>query len=149
MVLKNKNQIVKKKNLLAKFLNISMQKGKKEKYTLLIKNSFMLLKKHVKKNPIFLFMRVINMAQPFCELKSLKIKGSVQRIPLELSIFRQKNLVLKWLILNSFLLNKKTFSENLANEFIETLHLQSKTLKNCTEMHKISEANKIFTQFTN
>jgi len=149
MVLKNKKPTVKKKNLLSKFLNISMQKGKKEKYSLLIKNSFMLLKKNVKTNPIFIFMRLIKMAQPFCELKSLKIKGSVQRIPLELTIFRQKNLVLKWLILNSLLLNNKTFSENLAHEFIDTLHLQSKTIKMCTETHKTSEVNKIFTQFNN
>lgn len=98
---------------------------------------------------MFVLLDCVKKAQPFCEVKSLKIKGNVHRVPVEIKHERQKSLVFRWLLTNASTRSEHTFVESLSKEIIETTNLQSKTIKTCDEMHKIAEVNKIFTQLKN
>lgn len=143
------NLIKKKKFLLSKYLKLFSQQGKKEKTEQLLKLSFSFIKKTKKTNPLIVLIDFIKKARPFCEVKSLKIKGSIQRIPIEIKQMRQRSLILRWLLINTRSRKENTIVESVSKEILETINLQSRTIKLCDEMHKISEANKIFTQFKN
>ena len=143
--------LIKQKYIISKFLKILFRNGKKAKFEILLKKAFAYIKKNLKNHPLYIFIDFIKKGQPFCELKSLKIKGSIQRVPVELTITKQKSLTLRWLTLNAAitLSNKTTLVESLTNEIMDTINLLGRTVKNCNEIHKISELNRIFTQFKN
>lgn len=143
------NLLKEKKFLVLKYLKLSIKKGKKESNEKLLKLSLSLIKNVQKKNALIVLLEAIQKAKPFCEVKSLKIKGGIQRIPVEIKQKRQKRLVLSWLLINTFTRNENTMAERFAKEVLETILLQSKTIKMCDDLHKIVEANKTFTQFKN
>jgi small subunit ribosomal protein S7 len=146
-MVQKKINFFKKKFLLSKYIKSFIKQGKKEKTELLLKLSFSFIKKTKKLNPLTILLDFLKKARPFCEVKSLKIKGSIQRIPVEIKQSRQKSLLLRWLVTNTH--TENTIVEFLSKELLDTTNLQSKTIKLCDEMHKIAEANKIFTQFKN
>lgn len=147
---KNKMYIIKKKKfLISKYTKLFITQGKKEKIERLLRLSFSLIKQIKKTNPLIVLLDFIKKTRPFCEVKNLRIKGSIHRIPVEIKQIRQKNLILRWLLSNSVIRNEKTIVQSLSKELLETTNLQSKTFKLCNETHKIAEANKIFTQFKN
>jgi small subunit ribosomal protein S7 len=141
--------INKKKRLILNYLKILLWEGKQEKAENVLKLSFALIKQLQSKNPLIVLLDCVKKAQPFCEVKSLRIKGNVHRVPVEIKHERQKSLVFRWLLTNASTRSEHTFVESLSKEIIETTNLQSKTIKTCDEMHKIAEVNKIFTQLKN
>lgn len=138
----------KKKYLFLKLLKLSFSQGNKPVIDSLIKLSFSAIKKTKKQNPLRLLMLFINKSQPFCEVKTLKIKGTQQKIPVEIKQKQQKSLLFRWLLINAQRKENK-FIEALAKELLESTFAQSQTTKNCDEMHKVADINKIFTQFKN
>ena len=143
------NLLKEKKFLILKYLKLSIKKGKTETNEKLLKLSFSFIKTFKKKNALTILLDAIQKAKPFCEVKSLKIKGTMQSTPVAIKQKRQKRLVLSWLLINTFSRNENTMVERLAKELLETVLLQSKTIKICDDLHKTVEANKTFTQFKN
>lgn len=141
--------INKKKRLILNYLKIMLWDGCQEKAEKTLKLSFALIKQLQSKNPLIILLECVKKAQPFCEVKSLKVKSNVHRVPVEIKHARQKSLVFRWLLTNAGGRSEPTLVESLSKEIIETTTLQSKTIKTCDEMHKIAEVNKIFTQFKN
>lgn len=136
-----------KKFIISKFIKLFLKNGDKETHENLIKVSFSFIKKLNKKNPIVILLECIKKAKPFCEMRSLKIKGTIKRIPVEIKEKRQKTITMRWLLTNAFIRNEKTIFERLTNEFFETFLLQGKTIKARDDLHRIVETNKTFTQF--
>lgn len=135
-----------KKFIVLKYVKLFLKKGYKETHENLIKLTFSFIKKLKKKNPFSIFIDSIQKAKPFCEMRSLKIKGSIKRVPIEIKAKRQQILTMRWLLINTFARNEKTLIERLAKEVLETFLLQSKTIKIRDDLHKIVETNKTFTQ---
>jgi small subunit ribosomal protein S7 len=138
-----------KKFLILKYLKLFLKQGKKETNERMLRLGFASIKKLKKVNPILIFLDAVNKARPFCEIRSLRVKGSIKRIPIEIKENRQKTLAMRWLILNMFNRTEKTLVECLTKEFLDTILLQSKTIKMRDDLHKIVETNKTFTQFKN
>jgi small subunit ribosomal protein S7 len=143
------NRNIKKKLLISAYLKLFLKQGKQGKTEKLLKLSFSNLKKLKQVNPLILFLDFIKKARPFCEVKSLRIRGSIKKIPVIIKQNRQKGLVLRWLLTNTIGRNEKTIVEALSKELIDTIALQSRTMKACDEMHKSAELNKIFIQSKN
>jgi small subunit ribosomal protein S7 len=133
-----------KKTKILKYLKFCLKKGNKEKTEKILKNAFALVKKSEKINPLLIFLASFYKARPFCEIKNLNIRGNLKKLPVTVSNIRQQNLALRWLSVNALERNEKTFSEKLSKELIDTVLLQSKTVKICDELHKTVEANKTF-----
>lgn len=141
--------IHKKKFILTKYLKLSFKNGKKESKEKSLRLIFSLTKRFKKINPLSILLDALQKAKPFCEIKSLRVKGSIQRVPVEIKQIRQKSLTLGWLLANTFSRNEYTFVDRLANELLDTSLLRSKTIRMCEDLHKIAEANKTFTQLKN
>jgi small subunit ribosomal protein S7 len=141
--------INKKKRLILNYLKILLWDGKQERGESILKSSFAIIKQLRSKNPLIVLLDCVKKARPFCEVKSLRIKGNVHRVPIEIKSERQKSLVFRWLLTNGSIRSECTIAESLAKEIVDTTVLQSKTIKTCDELHKIAEVNKIFTQLKN
>nr|YP_010835011.1 ribosomal protein S7 [Cryptomonas gyropyrenoidosa]WFQ82686.1 ribosomal protein S7 [Cryptomonas gyropyrenoidosa] len=131
------------------FFTKNLQKsGLKESCELTFKNVFSTIKKDTKKNPFSIFKKSLDLSRPFCEIKSIKVSGNSHKIPVEISINRQKILVCRWILSNSFK-NSNNLTANLTEEIINTSKLISKTIKICDEFHNIADSNKIYIKFKN
>ena len=137
------------KYILISFIKTLQKSGRKELSELTLKNTFSILKKLNKLNPLLIFKEVIYRSKPFCEVKSIRISGTNYKVPVEIKLKRQISLVFKWLIMNALNKSDLSFTLNLAKELIDTYNLNSKTIKMCDDFHKMAESNKIYVQFRN
>ena len=135
------------KYILISFIKILQKNGKKELSELTLKNTFSILKKLNKLNPLVIFKEAIYRSKPFCEVKSIRISGTNYKVPIEIKLKRQTSLVFKWLIINALNKSDLPLAFNLAKEVIDTYNLNSKTIKMCDDFHKMAESNKIYVQF--
>ena len=133
-----------KKTKILRYLKICLKKGNKEKSEKALKKAFALIKRFEKINPLIIFLNSFQKAKPFCEIKNLNIRGNLKKLPVIINKARQQNLTLRWLSSNALLRTEKTLTEKLSKELIETVLLQSKTIKLCDDLHKTVEANKTF-----
>jgi small subunit ribosomal protein S7 len=133
-----------KKTKILKYLKIVLKNGHKEKSETVLKKVFALIKNNEKLNPLLIFLDSFQKAKPFCEIKNLNIRGNIKKLPVTINKTRQQGLALRWLSINALSRNELTLSEKLSKELIETVLLQSKTIKTCDELHKAVEANKAF-----
>ena len=128
------------------FISILQKRGLKELSENILRNTLSHIKKTTKKKPLYILLSALKNAKPFCEVKSLRISGTNYKIPTEIKTDRQKTLVLRWVIRNSFNRAESNIKTSIAKEIIDTYNLSSKTIKTCDEFHKIAESNKIFVQ---
>ena len=77
------------KYILISFIKILQKNGKKELSELTLKNTFSILKKLNKLNPLVIFKEAIYRSKPFCEVKSIRISGTNYKVPIEIKLKRQ------------------------------------------------------------
>ena len=145
MLIKNKSEAF----LILNFLKFYLMNGNKNISENLIRQSFSKIKKIKKTNPISIFCSSIEIVKPFCEIKKLKIGGSNYKVPTEIHPMRQRVLAIKFLVSNSIKRNEKSASQRIAMEILDTFSLSSQSIKNCDDVHKIAEANKVYIQYRN
>lgn len=137
------------KHILTIFTRVLQKTYVKESSEIILKDTFRILKKMTKKEPLSIFKDAIDKSKPFCEVKSVRISGTNYKIPVEISLDRQRTLVFRWIITNSIKKSELSLSLNLAKEIIDTCDLNSKTIKMCDDFHKAAESNKIYIQSRN
>ena len=145
MLVKNKTESF----IILNFLKSYLTKGNKQLAENIIRQSFSILKKIKKTNPISLISSTVEIVKPFCEIKSLKIGGSNYKVPTEIHPVRQKVLAIRFLVANSIKRNEKCAARCIAMEIFDTFSLSSQSIKNCDDVHKIAEANKVYIQYRN
>ena len=145
MLVKNKTDSF----IILNFLKLYLTKGNKQLAENIIRQSFSILKKIKKTNPISLISSTVEIVKPFCEIKSLKIGGSNYKVPTEIHHVRQKVLAIRFLVTNSIKRNEKCAARCIAMEIFDTFSLSSQSIKNCDDVHKIAEANKVYIQYRN
>ena len=135
--------------IILNFLKFYLTNGNKEISENIIKHSLSILKKIKKTNPISVVSSSVEIVKPFCEIKSLKIGGSNYKVPTEIHPVRQRVLAIKFLVSNSVKRNEKSASSRVAMEIFDTFSLSSQSIKNCDDVHKTAEANKVYIQYRN
>ena len=126
-----------------------IKKGSKIKYFAVFSQFISLVKRMTKKDPFLIILKSIENVEPFCEVKNLKIRGLVHKVPVAVYPKRQKYLAIKFLIMNAKMRNEKKLHKRLTLEFLDAFLFTGNSMKNCIELHKIAETNKIFAQFKN
>ncbi len=134
------------KYIIISFIKNIQKDGSKELCELIFKNMLSILKKKVKRKPLAFFKETVDKSRPFCEIKSVRISGTNYKVPIEINPLRQKVLALKWIVSNSSKKINICLTDSLVNEFVDTYHLSSATIKMRDDLHKIAESNRIYTQ---
>lgn len=143
------DQSMEQKNLTRQIYktNLLLSKGLKENVELSFKKICFLIKKQKKKNSVIQIKEAIEIIKPFCETKSVKMRNSVTKIPVEITKNRQQLLATKFFLTSvkekkgSFLHNKLSF------ELIGIINLTANSLKICESFQKNVETNKVFIQY--
>ncbi len=133
--------------LVAKFINVLMERGKKNVAHKVIYTAFDLIKEKTKKDPVEIFDRAVQNVGPLLEVKGRRVGGANYQIPYEGRGYRRNFLAFTWLIESAKNRKGKSMEEKLAAEFLDASKKEGNAMKKRASVHRMAEANKAFAHF--
>jgi len=131
----------------AKFINYIMNDGKKTVAQQVVYDSFDIIAKKTKKDPLEVFDTAIKNCIPSLEVKSRRIGGANYQIPLPVRGERRYALTFRWIIEVARKKKGKPMAEKLASEFIEAAENTGDVIKKKEDVQRMAEANRAFAHF--
>ena len=134
--------------LVAKFVNMVMQCGKKSRAEQIVYGAFDRMKTETKvEDALQAFQKAVDNARPFLEVKSRRVGGATYQVPVEIRQERGTALALRWI--RDFARTKKgkPMEERLADELIASYKGEGSAVKRREEAHRMAEANKAFSHY--
>ena len=87
-----------KNQLVARFTNCLMKKGKKSLAENVLYGAFDVMQQKTKEDPLGLFQKAVNNVKPVVEVKSRRVGGSTYQVPTEVRPSRSQALSIRWII---------------------------------------------------
>ena len=84
--------------MLAKFINLIMERGKKSVATRIVYGAFDVIKEKTEQDPIEVFDLAIRNVAPVLEVKSKRVGGANYQVPIEVRGDRRIGLAMRWII---------------------------------------------------
>ena len=136
-----------KSTILAKFINIIMYDGQKNKAERIIYTALDQIKNKTKDDPIKVFNEAIKNIRPNLEVRSRRVGGATYQVPVEVKLKRSQTLALRWLLDATRKRKNKTMSEKLYYEILDASQNKGSAIKKREDTHKMAESNKAFAHF--
>ena len=133
--------------LIAKFVNYVMLDGKKSTSRNVVYESFELIEKRTKKPAVEIFKKAVSNVQPMVEVRSRRVGGATDQVPMEVRPERRTSLALRWIKRYARDRKDKTMAERLSAELIAASNGEGPAVKKKDEVHRMAEANKAFAHF--
>jgi small subunit ribosomal protein S7 len=134
-------------DLVAKFVNCLMKKGKRSTAEGILYGAFNVIEKRAKDAPLAVFEKAVENVKPLIEVRSRRVGGATYQVPTEVAPSRRLALAMRWLILHSRARSEKMLKEKLAGEFIDAANNRGASIKKKEDVHKMAEANKAFAHY--
>ena len=132
----------------SKFINYTMERGKKTTARKIIYDSFEQVKEITKnQNPLEVFESALKNTGPTMEVRSRRVGGANYQVPREVRPERRQFLSMKWIIDAARNKKGKPMAMKLAEEIIAASNNEGDAVKKRENMHKMAEANKAFAHF--
>ncbi|MFI3256194.1 MAG: 30S ribosomal protein S7 [Psittacicella sp.] len=133
--------------LLAKFINILMEDGKKSVAEKIVYAALDLLAEKTSKSQLEAFEEALENARPTVEVKSRRVGGATYQVPVEVRQVRRDALGMRWVIDAARKRNDKSMALRLANELIDATAGKGAAIRKKEEVHRMAEANKAFAHY--
>jgi small subunit ribosomal protein S7 len=136
--------------LVQKFINVIMWRGKKNVARSIVYGAFEILGKKVgadKDKTLDLFHKAFMNIVPLVEVRSRRVGGSVYQIPMEVRKDRGDALGLRWLVKAASSRPAKTMAQRLAQEIIEASEGRGGAVGEKINREKMARANRAFSHF--
>jgi small subunit ribosomal protein S7 len=98
-------------------------------------------------NGLDVFKKALEHATPHVEVRSSRIGGATFQVPKMIRPDRKTSMAMKWLIGFARKRNEKTMAQRLAFEILAAYREEGATIKKKTDVHRMAEANKAFSNF--
>ena len=134
-------------DMLAKFMNVVMQSGKKSAAERIIYGALEQVEKKSGKDPLEIFIVALNNIKPMVEVKSRRVGGANYQVPVEVRPVRRVALAMRWLKESARKRGEKSMGQRLAAELLEASEGRGGAVKKREEVHRMAEANKAFSHF--
>jgi len=133
--------------LVAKFINGIMQRGKKSMAESILYGAFDIIAEKTKEDPLRVFEKALTNVKPVVEVKSRRVGGSTYQVPVEIRPSRRTALGMRWLISYAAARGERTMREKLAGELLDASNMRGATVKKKEDTHRMAEANKAFAHY--
>jgi len=134
--------------LVAKFINILMDSGKKSTSEGIVYGAFAILTEKLNDTDIIkIFNKALDNARPQIEVKPRRVGGATYQVPIEVKQERGVSLAMRWI--RDFARAKKgrPMEERLAEELLAAFKGEGSAIKKRDDTHKMADANKAFAHF--
>ena len=128
--------------LVAKFVNCMMLRGKKGVSESIFYKAMYILQSKTNKDALEVFTKALENVKPLVEVRSRRVGGATYQIPVDIRPERRQALGIRWLITNSRSRSEKTMFERLAGELMDAYNNTGTSIKKKEDTHRMAEANK-------
>ena len=129
------------------FINRMMKHGKKSTAVGIMYDCFDLMEERTKRNPLEVFEQAMQNATPAVEVKPRRVGGATYQVPIEVPVYRQQTLAIRWLLAAARSRNGRSMAEKLAAEFMDAANKQGAAVKRKDDAHRMAEANRAFAHY--
>lgn len=133
--------------LVARFINRLMQRGKKSLATRVMYDAFDIMEERTHRNPLEVFRQAVENATPVLEVRSRRVGGATYQIPMEVRPDRRTSLAIRWLIRAAQARKGRPTAERLADELMDAARNTGATVKKKEDTHRMAEANRAFAHY--
>ena len=133
--------------LVARFINRLMQKGKKSTSARIVYDAFDIMEERTHRNPLEVFQQAVDNATPALEVRARRVGGATYQIPVEVRPERRTSLAIRWLIQAAKTRKGRPMAERLADELMDAARNTGTTVKKREDTHKMAEANRAFAHY--
>jgi small subunit ribosomal protein S7 len=139
-----------KSGLVQKFINIIMERGKKDVARRIVYEALSQLAKKCDgddKKAYALFEKALSQVRPFVEVKARRVGGGVYQVPVEVRPERATTLAFRWVIEAAAERSDKTMGARIANELLDAVDGHGNAVKKKNDVHRMAEANRAFSHY--
>ena len=136
-----------KSELLAKFINMLMEDGKKSVAERIIYGALDQMAEKRGGEPIEMLGRAMENVRPVVEVKSRRVGGATYQVPVEVRPARRNSLAMRWLIDAARKRSEKSMAYRLAGELMDASDSRGSAVKKKEDTHRMAEANKAFSHY--
>ncbi len=133
--------------LVQKFVNCLMFKGKKNVAQGIVYDAFEIIKQRANDDPLKIFKKAVDNVKPTLEVKTRRVGGANYQVPVEVNRNRQTSLSLRWLIGYARERGEKSMIERVAAELLDAANNRGGAIKKRDDTHRMAEANKAFAHY--
>ena len=133
--------------ILAKFINFVMERGKKTVAQSIVYGALEILEEKQKGSPLKTFETAIETIRPQVEVRSRRVGGANYQVPMPVVGRRQNTLAFRWVIAAAKARKGKGMKDRLAAELLDILEGTGGAMKKKDDVHRMAEANKAFAHF--
>lgn len=150
-----------KSQLVAKFINVVMRRGKKSVAEKVIYGALDEILRRSKKSQgesikdsaplrkivLEMFEKAVSMVKPTVEVRSRRVGGATYQIPVEVRMDRQIALAMRWIVKAASKRGDKGMMLRLASEIMDAIEGKGGAVKTREDVHKMAKANQAFAHF--
>jgi len=133
--------------LVARFVSLSLKKGKKTTAEQILYNTMDILKLKAKDDPLKILEKAIENVRPLLETKSRRVGGATYQVPVEVSADRSFGVAVRWLLSYARERSGKSMEEKLSAEILDAINNRGGAVKKREDTHKMAEANRAFAHY--
>ena len=133
--------------LLAKFMNMVMERGKKSVAESIMYGALEHIHKKTGKDAVEVFNQALQNVRPVVEVKSRRVGGANYQVPVEVRTVRRTALAMRWLREAARKRSEKSMGARLGSELAEAAEGRGGAMKKREEVHRMAEANKAFSHY--
>jgi len=133
--------------LLAKFINMLMEDGKKSVAERIIYGALDQVAEKKGREPLELLGQAMENVRPVVEVKSRRVGGATYQVPVEVRSTRRNSLAMRWLIDAARKRSEKSMALRLAGELMDAADSRGTAFKKKEDTHRMAEANKAFSHY--
>jgi len=134
--------------VVAKFINMVMDKGKKSIAERIVYVAFDRLTKQLNEpDALKIFYKAIDNVRPRLEVKPRRVGVATYQIPIEVRQDRGTSIAMRWMRDFARSRKGKPMEEKLADEIMAAYKAEGSSIKKRDDTHKMAEANKAFAHF--
>jgi len=133
--------------LVAKLINIVMERGKKSIAESLVYGAFDILREKTGKEPLEVYKQALENSRPLLETKSRRVGGATYQVPVSVRPDRGMSLAMRWM--RTFARDKQgtPMREKLASEILDAYNKTGAAMKKREDTHKMAESNRAFAHY--
>ena len=136
--------------MLAKFMNVVMESGKKSAAERIIYGAIDRITEKTGKqggDAMQLLLQALDNVKPVVEVKSRRVGGATYQVPVEVRSARRQTLAMRWVIEAARGRTEKSMAFRLAHELLDAAENRGTAVRKREDTHRMADANRAFAHY--
>ena len=136
--------------LLAKFVNMVMDSGKKSIAESIVYDAVDRISEKSGKaadQALEVLAQALDNVKPTVEVKSRRVGGATYQVPVEVRTARRQTLAMRWVIEAAQARSEKSMALRLAAELLDAAENRGTAVRKREDVHRMADANKAFAHY--